>query len=82
MYEARVERVFLGLMWTLTIRALVQLGVRNLLKRLRGERLTLTGYLRSLEGLRRFSRGKYSEKESIYFPTCTGLYFTRYTART
>lgn len=82
MYAARVERVFLGLMWTLTIRALVQLKVRNLLKRIRGQRLTLTGYLRSLEGLRRFWRGKYNEKESINFPACTGLYFTRYTERT
>ena len=79
MYAGRVERVFIGLMWTLTLRALFNLKVRNLKKRLRGEIMTLTGYLRSLEGLRRFWKGKYAEEESIYFPTCTGLYLKRYT---
>jgi hypothetical protein len=81
MYDANVERVFLGLMWTLTLRAWVQLRLRNLMKRLAGEKLIFTGYLRNLEGLRRFGKDKYAEKESITFPTCTGLYLTRYSAR-
>ncbi len=78
MYAGHVEKVFLGLMWTLTIRAFVQLKARNLLKRIRGERLTFTGYLRSLEGLRRFWKGKYNEREFIDFPACTGIYLTRH----
>ena len=77
MYAAHVERVFLGLMWTLTIRALVNLKMRNLKKRFRGEVLTLTGYLRSLERIRRFWKGKYDEQETIPFPTCTGIYLIR-----
>lgn len=81
MYAAHVERVFLGLMWTLTFRALVQLKTRNLLKRLRGEKLTFTGYLRNLRKLQRFFKDKYTEKESIDFTACTGLYLTRYTPR-
>jgi hypothetical protein len=77
MHEAQVERVFLGLMWTLTVWALIQLKIRNAQKRLRGEVFTLTGYLRSLTRIRLFWKGKYLEKEAIAFPTCTGLYLTR-----
>ena len=77
MFEAKVQRIFLGLMWTLTIRALVQLQIRNIKKMLRGEKLTLTGYLRSLERIKFFWRDKYILKEEIPFPTCSGLYLTR-----
>ncbi len=77
MYAAKIERVFLGLMWTLTARALFNLKVRNFKKLVHGEVLTLTGYLRSLERLRLFWKGKYQVQEEIEFPTCTGLYITR-----
>lgn len=79
MHTANIERVFLGLMWTLTARALLQIKWRNFLRRLQGGKLTFVGYIRSFEALRRFWKGKYSEKEFIEFPTCTGLYLKRFT---
>lgn len=79
MYAAHVERVFLGLMWTLTARALFNLKVRNIKKRLKGEQMTLTGYLRNMNRIQLFWNGKYTLKESIPFPTCSGLLLTRNT---
>lgn len=79
MHKANVENVFLGLMWTLTARALLQIKWRNFMRRLQGRKLTFVGYIRSFEGLRRFWKGKYQEEEAIPFPTCTGLYLRRYT---
>lgn len=77
MHKANVQNVFLGLMWTLTARALVQIKWRNFIRRLQGRKFTFVGFIRSFEGLRRFWKGKYSEKEFIDFPTCTGLYLKR-----
>jgi hypothetical protein len=77
MHSAGVQHVFVGLMWTLTI---VAYGLRvwnNTKRRLSGKKLSFVGYIRSLSALRQFWKGKYTEKEEIYFPTCTGLYLTR-----
>lgn len=79
LYSAGIKHVFLGLMWTLTARSLLQLKLRNVQKRLKGERFTFVGYIRNFEALRRFWKGKYQEEGTIPFPTCTGLYLTRYT---
>lgn len=80
MYATGVDRVFLGLMWTLTGMALLTRFVNNTKRTLAGERLSFVGYIRSLAALRRFWKGKYTEREEIYFPTCTGLYLTRITS--
>lgn len=79
MYAANIPQVFLGLMWTLTARSLLQLKIRNLRNRLAGKHLSFVGYIRNFRGLERLWKGAYRVQETIPFPTCTGLYLKRYT---
>lgn len=76
MHEARVQKVFLGIMYMLTVSAFVQERARNMRRRFRGESVTFVGYLRSHEMFRSFWKGKYKERE-IDFPNCRGLYLAR-----
>ncbi|MDP3996362.1 MAG: hypothetical protein Q8P86_01560 [bacterium] len=76
MDEAGVQKVFLGIMYMLTVSAFVQEKIRNLKRRFRGESVTFVGYLRSHEAFRTFWEDRYNERE-ISFPNCRGLYLTR-----
>ncbi len=75
MHQARVQRVFLGLMYLLTILAFTQEKIRNVKLRLRGKKVTFVGYLRNYAEFKSFWYNKYTDKE-IPFPNCRGLYLT------
>lgn len=74
--KADVRKVFLGIMYMLTVSAFIQEKIRNIKHRLHGESVTFVGYLRSHDTFRSFWKGKYKERE-ISFPNCRGLYLTR-----
>lgn len=74
-HEAKVQRVFLGLMNMLTILAFAQEKFRNTLYRIHGTPLTFVGYLRSQYTFRTFWYNMYRDRE-INFPNCRGLYLT------
>jgi glycosyltransferase involved in cell wall biosynthesis len=76
MHEAGIMRIFLGIMYLLTIWAYVQAKARNVKKRLRGERLVFVGYLRNYAGFKRFWKGMYTDSE-VPFPNCRGFYLKR-----
>lgn len=75
MHTAGVRRVYLGLMYLLTVRAFLQMKVRNLLRRLRGEHLVFAGYVRNYVAFKKFWKGKYLDQETP-FPGCRGFYLT------
>ena len=76
MHASGVTRVFLGLMYLLTILAYVQAKIRNTKKRLRGEPIVFTGYLRNYARFKSFWRGRYIDRE-VAFPNCRGFYLER-----
>jgi len=77
MDAAGVERVFLGLMWTLTVLAFVFRKWNNLKARFRGRRVSFVGYIRNFRGLERLWQRHYVVAEEITFPACRGLYLKR-----
>ncbi len=77
MHDAGVTRVFLGLMYLLTILAFIQAKIRNIKKRLRGEKIVFVGYLRNYSRFKRFWSGMYIARE-VPFPNCRGFYLKRF----
>lgn len=75
MYKAKVKKVFLGLMYLLTLLAFVQEKIRNTKIELKGGKVTFVGYLRNYSAFKSFWYNKYTDRE-IVFPNCKGLYLT------
>lgn len=73
MHQARVKRVFLGLMNFLTALAYVKEKVRNFRHRFGGRELVFVGHLRNYYKFRSFWKMMYIDKE-IYFSGGRGVY--------